>query len=98
MSKELNWVEAAQAIEDGKDVEIYSSVENRWHIAMCTVHKSRTYRIAPREFKYGWYRYNSPFTSEQFILYTEEGWYGLSLRDNRLRIEIDESKVGEKVC
>ena len=99
MSKELNWIEAAQAIEDG--IEIEHKKGSCWHPVASTyalVLRGEKYRIKPREFEYGWYRYNSPYTSEQFKLYTEDGWYGLSLKDNSRPIEVDESKVGEKVC
>ena len=100
MSKELNWIEAAQAIEDGQEIQFFSKFVEGWYdkISLESVEKGVRYRIKPREFEYGWYRYNSPLISERFILYTEDGWYGLSLKDNRLPIEIDESKVGEKVC
>ena len=100
VSKELNWIEAAQAIEDGQEIQFFSKFVEGWYdkISLESVEKGVRYRIKPREFEYGWYRYNSPYTSEQFKLYTEDGWYGLSLKDNSRPIEVDESKVGEKVC
>lgn len=76
----LNWIQAAQAIEAGKEVEHYGH-DGKWRKTSVTVVvRSSTYRIKPRVFTEGWYPYASATLCMTHIYYSEytQCWRTLS--------------------
>lgn len=93
----LTFVEAAQALVDGKGLQEYDPLLKKWEYKPDnSIHLGSKYRLAPRPtrvFTQGWYHYSDEKLSRQVLFFDEEGdWI-----DAMGVVDVDYDKIGDKL-